>query len=104
MAGLGSLRFVNPQRGGQWKHESVTASGAMPLAERAERYRPLTTRAIKLGVWIVAGATILDAWGVDVAVTASQKGLMMIPGLAFVAASPKAKAVHQSAGKSLRGR
>ena len=40
----------------------------------------------------------MDAWGVDVAVTASQKGLMMIPGLAFVAASPKAKAVHASAG------
>jgi alanine-glyoxylate transaminase/serine-glyoxylate transaminase/serine-pyruvate transaminase len=39
----------------------------------------------------------MDAWGVDVAVTASQKGLMMIPGLAFVAASPKAKAVHASA-------
>ncbi|MDK9697764.1 MAG: aminotransferase class V-fold PLP-dependent enzyme [Siculibacillus sp.] len=39
----------------------------------------------------------MEAWGVDVAVTASQKGLMMIPGLAFVAASPKAKAVHASA-------
>jgi len=42
----------------------------------------------------------MEAWGVDVAVTASQKGLMMIPGLAFVAASPKAKAVH--AGADLR--
>jgi alanine-glyoxylate transaminase/serine-glyoxylate transaminase/serine-pyruvate transaminase len=39
----------------------------------------------------------MDAWGVDVAVTASQKGLMMIPGLAFVAAGPKAKAVHLGA-------
>lgn len=39
----------------------------------------------------------MDAWGVDVALTASQKGLMMIPGLAFVAAGPKAKAVHKTA-------
>ncbi len=40
----------------------------------------------------------MDAWGVDVALTASQKGLMMIPGLAFVAAGPKARAVHATAG------
>lgn len=37
----------------------------------------------------------MDAWGIDVAVTATQKGLMMTPGLGFVAASPKAYAVHQ---------
>ncbi|MCP5153060.1 MAG: aminotransferase class V-fold PLP-dependent enzyme [Ectothiorhodospiraceae bacterium] len=39
----------------------------------------------------------MDAWGVDVAITASQKGLMMTPGLGFVAAGPKARAVHQHA-------
>lgn len=39
----------------------------------------------------------MDAWGIDVAMAGSQKGLMTPPGLAFVAASPKAKAVHQSA-------
>jgi alanine-glyoxylate transaminase/serine-glyoxylate transaminase/serine-pyruvate transaminase len=38
-----------------------------------------------------------DAWGIDVAVTASQKGLMMTPGLAFLAASPRAKAAHAQA-------
>lgn len=32
-----------------------------------------------------------DAWGVDVTVAASQKGLMLPPGLAFVAASAKAR-------------
>ncbi len=31
-----------------------------------------------------------DAWGVDVVVSASHKGLMLPPGLAFVSASPKA--------------
>lgn len=40
----------------------------------------------------------MDGWGIDVAMAGSQKGLMTPPGLAFVAASQKAKAVHQSAG------
>lgn len=40
----------------------------------------------------------MDAWGIDVAMAGSQKGLMTPPGLAFVAASPKAKARHQTAG------
>ena len=39
-----------------------------------------------------------DAWGVDVSMAGSQKGLMTPPGLAFVAASDKARAVHKSAG------
>lgn len=37
---------------------------------------------------------LFDDWGVDVAVGAAQKGLMMTPGLSFVAAGPKAKARH----------
>jgi alanine-glyoxylate transaminase / serine-glyoxylate transaminase / serine-pyruvate transaminase len=40
----------------------------------------------------------MDGWGVDVAVTGSQKGLMMPPGLSFIAANDKARAVHQQAG------
>ena len=40
----------------------------------------------------------MDAWGVDVAMAASQKGLMTPPGLAFVAANARAKAVHRKAG------
>ncbi|WP_420101494.1 pyridoxal-phosphate-dependent aminotransferase family protein [Bosea sp. (in: a-proteobacteria)] len=39
----------------------------------------------------------MDAWGVDVAMSASQKGLMGSPGLAFVAANAKALAAHESA-------
>lgn len=35
----------------------------------------------------------MDAWGVDVTVAASQKGLMMPPGLAMVAANEKAQAI-----------
>ncbi len=40
----------------------------------------------------------MDAWGVDVAMCGSQKGLMTPPGLAFVAANDKAHAAHKSAG------
>jgi alanine-glyoxylate transaminase/serine-glyoxylate transaminase/serine-pyruvate transaminase len=40
----------------------------------------------------------MDNWGIDVALSASQKGLMAPPGLAFVAASPRARGVHQRAG------
>jgi alanine-glyoxylate transaminase/serine-glyoxylate transaminase/serine-pyruvate transaminase len=39
----------------------------------------------------------MDRWGVDVAVTCSQKGLMMTPGLSFVAAGTRAKTAHAAA-------
>src|SRR5215216_4821545 len=39
----------------------------------------------------------MDAWGVDVAMAGSQKGLMTPPGLGFVAAGPRAKEVHKKA-------
>ncbi|PVB62254.1 aminotransferase class V-fold PLP-dependent enzyme [Labrenzia sp. 011] len=39
----------------------------------------------------------MDAWGVDVALTGSQKGLMCPPGLAFVAAGPRADKAHETA-------
>lgn len=40
----------------------------------------------------------MDDWGVDVTVTGSQKGLMMTPGLSFVAAGDRARAAHKTAG------
>jgi alanine-glyoxylate transaminase / serine-glyoxylate transaminase / serine-pyruvate transaminase len=40
----------------------------------------------------------MDAWGVDVAMAGSQKGLMTPPGLGFVAAGDYAREVHQNAG------
>src|SRR5919106_6349337 len=39
----------------------------------------------------------MDAWGIDVAMSGSQKGLMTPPGLGFVAAGPRAKAAHKAA-------
>ncbi|MGB3490672.1 MAG: aminotransferase class V-fold PLP-dependent enzyme [Xanthobacteraceae bacterium] len=40
----------------------------------------------------------MDAWGVDVAMSGSQKGLMTPPGLAFVAANDRALERHRHAG------
>jgi alanine-glyoxylate transaminase / serine-glyoxylate transaminase / serine-pyruvate transaminase len=39
----------------------------------------------------------MDAWGVDVAMSGSQKGLMTPPGLGFVAANDRAQEVHKTA-------
>jgi alanine-glyoxylate transaminase/serine-glyoxylate transaminase/serine-pyruvate transaminase len=39
----------------------------------------------------------MDAWGVDVAMAGSQKGLMTPPGLGFVAAGERARKAHQKA-------
>jgi alanine-glyoxylate transaminase/serine-glyoxylate transaminase/serine-pyruvate transaminase len=39
----------------------------------------------------------MDAWGIDVAMSASQKGLMTPPGLGVVAAGPRARAAHAKA-------
>ena len=40
----------------------------------------------------------MDDWGVDAAVSGSQKGLMTPPGLSFIAAGEKALAAHREAG------
>jgi alanine-glyoxylate transaminase/serine-glyoxylate transaminase/serine-pyruvate transaminase len=40
----------------------------------------------------------MDAWGVDVAMSGSQKGLMAPPGLGFVAANDRAREIHKKAG------
>jgi alanine-glyoxylate transaminase/serine-glyoxylate transaminase/serine-pyruvate transaminase len=39
----------------------------------------------------------MDAWGIDVAMSGSQKGLMAPPGLGFVAANDRARQVHKTA-------
>ncbi len=40
----------------------------------------------------------MDAWGVDITVSATQKGLMVPPGLSFVWAGPRAIAAYETAG------
>src|SRR6266699_3165053 len=39
----------------------------------------------------------MDAWGIDVAMSGSQKGLMSPPGLGFVAANDRAREIHKRA-------
>ena len=39
----------------------------------------------------------MDEWGIDVAMSGSQKGLMTPPGLGFVAANDRAKEIHKKA-------
>lgn len=39
----------------------------------------------------------MDAWGVDLALAGSQKGLMTPPGLSFIAAGPRALEAHKTA-------
>ena len=40
----------------------------------------------------------MDEWGIDVAISGSQKGLMLPPGLSFNAVSAKAREAHKHAG------
>src|SRR6059058_5570149 len=42
----------------------------------------------------------MDKWGIDVAMSGSQKGLMTPPGLGFVAANDRAREVHRKANLS----
>jgi alanine-glyoxylate transaminase/serine-glyoxylate transaminase/serine-pyruvate transaminase len=40
----------------------------------------------------------MDGWGIDVAMSGSQKGLMTPPGLSFVATNDRAREAHKTAG------
>ena len=78
-----------------------TASGVVNDITRLRRAMQRANHGALLMVDTIASLGTMpfemDAWGVDVAVTGSQKGLMLPPGLSFIAANDKAKAVHQKA-------
>ena len=78
-----------------------TSTGVMnPIAELAAAVRAEAPGALIL-VDSVSGLGAvpfeMDAWGVDVVVTGSQKAWMSAPGLAMVAASPRAWAAMETA-------
>ena len=78
-----------------------TSTGVMnPIGELAAAIREETPEALIL-VDSVSGLGAvpfqMDAWGVDVVVTGSQKAWMAAPGLAMVAASPRAWAAMETA-------
>ncbi len=65
------------------------------LAQLAQQYGALS---LVDGVCSVAGEELrMSEWGVDVALTASQKAISVPPGLALVVASPRAHASLQAA-------
>lgn len=78
-----------------------TSTGVMnPIPELAAVVRQLAPGALVL-VDSVSGLGAvpfqMDAWGVDVVVTGSQKAWMAAPGLAMIAASPRAWAAMETA-------
>jgi len=78
-----------------------TASGVVNDVPRLRKLLDDTDHPALLMIDCIASlgtmAFEMDEWGVDVAVAGSQKGLMLPPGLAFTAASDKAKAAHKNA-------
>jgi aspartate aminotransferase-like enzyme len=78
-----------------------TSTGVMnPMAELAAAVRQAAPDALILVDAVSSLGAVpfeMDAWGVDVVVTGSQKAWMAAPGLAMVAASPRAWAAMETA-------
>ena len=75
-----------------------TASGARaPVKELAEICHREDKLIVVDGIsGLTAMQCPMDEWGLDIVLTGSQKGLMLPPGLAFIAASEKAQAKMQA--------
>ena len=78
-----------------------TSTGVMnPIRDLAAAIRAAAPNALILVDSVSALGAVpfeMDAWGVDVVVTGSQKAWMSAPGLAMVAASPRAWAAMETA-------
>ncbi len=81
-------------------HNETSTAVMNPIPELAAVVRELAPEALIL-VDSVSGLGAvpfeMDAWGVDVVVTGSQKAWMSAPGLAMIAASPRAWAAMETA-------
>jgi aspartate aminotransferase-like enzyme len=92
-------------RGGDFKAvlltHNETSTGVMnPIPELAAAIRDAAPDALILVDSVSALGAVpfeMDAWGVDVVVTGSQKAWMAAPGLAMLAASPRAWAATETA-------
>ncbi|KAF7356839.1 Aminotran-5 domain-containing protein [Mycena venus] len=75
---------------------TAVLSDAKAISETVRRVSP-DTLVILDGVCSVASEELrMDAWGIDVVLTASQKGLGVPPGLSILVASPRAIKVFES--------
>ncbi len=80
-------------------HSETSTGTATDIREMARIVRSESNALVCVDGITAVGAHELrfDAWGIDVCVTGSQKGLMIPPGLSFVALSPRAvKAMESS--------
>lgn len=69
-----------------------------PVREIAALTRASDTLLVVDGITAVGATDVpMDAWGIDVLITGSQKALMLPPGLAFIALSEKAWRATQAA-------
>ena len=77
---------------------SETSTGVMnPIQELTRVVREHSEALVIVDTVTSLGATEFkfDDWGVDIAVSGSQKGFMLPPGLAFLAVSERAMAAHK---------
>ncbi|HEY8449259.1 MAG TPA: alanine--glyoxylate aminotransferase family protein [Bacillota bacterium] len=91
---------ARPYRAVLFTHSETSTGALLPLAEVAAAVRRHAPEALVLVDMISSFAGVpveLDAWGIDVAVTASQKALMTPPGLGIVAIGPRARAALEAA-------
>jgi aspartate aminotransferase-like enzyme len=92
---------AHPRAGAVFATQSETSTGVL---EDIQAYAALTRETDALCVVdtvssLGAVRCPMDAWGVDVVVSGSQKGLMCPPGLAFIAANERAwRAVERAGG------
>ena len=83
---------ADPSIRGVFMQISETSTGVLhPVQEIAAVTRERDVLLVADGISAVSISPVrMDDWGIDCLITGSQKGLMLPPGLAFVALSPRA--------------
>ena len=78
-------------------HNETSTSVMNPVQHLAQVIQAHSNALIIVDTVTSLGATPFefDNWGIDIAVSGSQKGFMLPPGLSFLAVSQKAMAAHQ---------
>jgi aspartate aminotransferase-like enzyme len=96
---VGTALAEYPKARAVYMQASETSTCALhPVAEVAKLTRKTDTLLVVDGITAVGVLPLpMDALGIDVLVTGSQKALLLPPGLAFVALSPRAWAATEQA-------